>query len=149
MQRHRRLADLPIVGYLLGPWSLLSEIRTALLRHGRRITRLEKLMTAMDQKWNEAGRLVGLARAELASLREQLEAEQLDDAAQADAAVTEARSADAARLDALIGALADVVPVTVPDVPTPAPGEPAVDPESGESSDDVLAPGEDGEVNTV
>jgi hypothetical protein len=137
--RPRRVADLPLVGYLIAPWSLLSDIRTAILRHGARISRLEHWMTTADANWAEAARIVGLVRAEVTSLREQLAAEEVDDQAQVDTAVAEARRVDAERLDELVGVLAQTLPADVPDVPTPAPGEPAVDPDSGQSSDEVIA----------
>jgi hypothetical protein len=48
-QRPFRLADLPGVGYLLAPWSLLSDLRTAIVRHGIRISRLEHWMATTDE----------------------------------------------------------------------------------------------------
>lgn len=141
------LADVPILARLLRPWLMPSDLDAVALRHENRLNRLEKQMTAMDSSIENAARIVGLARAEFASLREQLAAEQLDDQAQVDTAVAAARAADAERLDNLLGSLAEVLPAEVPEVPTPPAGEPAVDPVSGESSDDVIAPGESGEIN--
>lgn len=133
--RARRVADLPVIGYVLAPWSLLSEVRAALLRHGVRLTALEKKMASMNDALAEAARVVGLVKAEVASLRDQLVAEQSDD----DAEVAAAREADAARLSELVGVLAEALPAAVPDVPAPGPGQPATDPETGQTSDEVIA----------
>lgn len=139
-----RVVDLPVVGYVLAPWALLSDIRAALLRHGERIKNLETRMTAFDDALQQAARIVGLVQAEVTSLRQQLAAEETDDQAQVDAAVADARQRDADRLNDLVGQLATVLPADVPDVPVPDPGQPAVDPATGQSSDDVIATPEDG-----
>lgn len=119
----RRLVDLP----------------AAARRSEDRLTLLEDRMTAFDDKLVQAAALVGRIRAEFQSLRDQLTAEQADDQAQVDTAVTDARRADADRLAALVDNLAEVLPAAVPTVPTPGPGEPATDPATGETSDEVLA----------
>lgn len=146
-QARAALADL--VAPVFGRWPDLSNIPVLVRQHSRRLNSLEDRMTstenAVDDQIARGRQIVGLLRAEFASLRGQvtdltgrLDAEETDDQAQADAAVTQARQADAARVAALIDELATVLPGDVPQVPTPAPGDPATDPGSGTSSDDVL-----------
>lgn len=111
--------------------------------------RLENRMTSMEQneqaRWEEAARVAGLIVAEVRSLRPQLEAAIADKQAAVDAGVASALGEEAqrdiARLDELTALLSGALPVPVPEVPTPDPGEPAVDPDSGQSSDDVVSEG--------
>lgn len=123
----RRLVDLP----------------AAARRSEDRLTLLEDRMTAFDDKLVQAAALVGRIRAEFQSLRDQLAAEQAaeqaDDQAQVDTAVAAARDADAARVGGLVDALAELLPADVPELPVPEPGQPATDPATGETSDEVLA----------
>lgn len=145
--RRRRLADLPVIGYLVAPWSLLSDLRAAVLRLGSRMTALEARMTAsFDEQEARGQQLVALIKAEFTSLRQQLAEEEADDQTQVDTAVTAARAADADRLGRLIDTLAEVLPGQTPEVPVPDPGEPATLPDTGETSDDVVdAPATGGE----
>jgi len=86
------------------------------------LLRLESRMTnAENAAYARAAEVVGLIRAEFASLRLQIQ-----DAATAGAAALESDAqADADRITALVDELASVLPADVPDVPTPAPGDPA------------------------
>lgn len=110
-------------------------------------TRLGMRMTSIEQteqdRWDEAGRVAGLVLAEVASIRDQLTAALRDQSEVVDAAVAASRQEEAQRdierLDSLTARLREALPVEVPEVPTPDPGEPAVDPASGQSSDDVVA----------
>lgn len=140
--RKRRLVDVPYIGhaldYALSPWSLLSDLRARLMAHGLRIRRIEEKLMDYDEQITRGGQILALVKAEFASLREQLAAEEADDQAQVSTAVASARAADAERLGGLIDSLAEVLPVVVPDVEVPAAGEPAVIPETGETSDDVI-----------
>jgi hypothetical protein len=106
-----------------------------------RIRRLEHTtMTTAQDSIDRAVAAAALIKAEFASLREQLAAEERDDQAQVDAAVAAARNADMDRIDALTATLTELLPGEPPAVDTPAPGEPATLPD-GESSDDVVAAG--------
>lgn len=93
---------------------------------GERMTNAQQ---AESEKWAELGRVAGLIVAEVASLKDQVQ--RIGD--------TEAQ-ADVERIDALLSTLNSGLPaeVVVPDVPVPAPGDPAVDPASGASSDQVV-----------
>lgn len=134
-------ATLPtaVIRHLLAPWRTGPSTRAAVRRLATRLTRLETRMSAFDDRLAEAAALVGRIRAEVQSLRDQLTAEQTDDQAQVDAAVAEARQADADRVGSLVDLLAEILPADVPDVPVPEPGQPATDPTTGETSDEVLA----------
>lgn len=130
------LADL--LARVLAPWQDLANTPVLVRQHSRRLNDLEERMTSTEDAWGRAATIIGLVRAEVASLRDQLATEDADDQAQVDTAVTAARQSDADRLAQLVDALAEVLPADVPDVPTPGPGEPATDPGTGESSDDVV-----------
>lgn len=91
------------------------------------ITRIgERMTTAENEAYVRAAQLVGLIKAEFASLRQQL--------ADKDAALNADAQADADRLNGLLDELATVVPADVPDVPVPDPGQPAELPD--DSADD-------------
>lgn len=144
--RRRRLADWPVIGYVVAPWSLLSDLRAAQLRLRNRVNALEARMTAsMDEQEARGQQLVALIKAEFESLRSQLAAEEADDQTQVDAAVTDARSKDAERVGRLLDTLAQVLPGTPQEVPVPDPGEPATLPDDGDpadgptTSEDVIA----------
>lgn len=137
-----------VVDAVLAPWRNLSGLRFLVRQHGRRLLSLEEQMTAFEDQMSRGAQIVGLLRAEFASLRQQVAdlsgqvaAEEADDQAQVAAGVDAARQADADRVGSLIDQLAEVLPAEVPQVPTPEPGEPATDPSTGESSDDVVGGG--------
>lgn len=152
--RRRRLIDVPLIGpwldYALSPWRRQADVDARLLNHDHRLSTIEGDMlimtTSFDEQETRGAQLVALIQAEFASLRQQLADEQADDQAQVDAAVTDARNADAERLGKLLDTLAQVVPGTPPVVETPAPGEPAELPaevtpgdQGPVTSDDVIA----------
>lgn len=96
---------------------------------------LEDRMTSMeDTQYDRARELLALVRAEFASLRAQIDAAVADKDAAIAAGVSSALAEDAQRdterLSGLVDELASVLPGTIPDVPVPAPGEPAVLPET-------------------
>lgn len=100
----------------------LAEHGKTLARHARAINALEtRMTTAENAAYARAAEVVGLIRAEFASLREQVA-----NAATAGAAALEADAqADADRITGLVNELVSVLPATVPDVPVPDPGQPA------------------------
>lgn len=96
---------------------------------------LEDRMTSMeDTQYDRARELLALVRAEFASLRAQIDAAVADKDAAIAAGVSSALAEDAQRdterLSGLVDELASVLPGTIPDVPVPAPGEPAALPET-------------------
>lgn len=110
---------------------------------------MEARVTSVEQneqaRWDEAARIAGLVVAEVASIKSQL-AEAIADkdaavAAGVASALGEEAQRDIDRLDALTARLSEVLPVEVVQVPVPDPGEPAVDPDSGQTSDEVLDSG--------
>lgn len=108
--------------WLVAPWRVTEaedELDISILR---RIEHLENRMTSAENTaYARAAEVVGLIRAEFASLRQQVQ-----NAATAGAAALEADAqVDADRIAGLVDELASVLPATVPDVPVPAPGEPA------------------------
>lgn len=121
----------------------VTAVEQELLMIGDRMTNVEQ---AESERWDEVGNLAGLVLAEVESLRQQVGVLVADQQTAVDSAVAaerqQAAQADLDRLDALGAKLRAALPVTVPEVPTPDPGEPAVDPGTGQSSDDVLADSE-------
>lgn len=105
-----------------------------------RVRRLELIMTTAQDNIDKALAVAALLKAEFASLRAQLEAEQTDDQVQVDAAVAAARQADMDRVEQLTNVLAEMLPGTTPVVDVPPAGEPATLPD-GQTSDDVVAAG--------
>ena len=92
------------------------------------LIRLEDQMTNAEQAaYERLAQITGLIKAEFASLKAQIAAVVADqDAAIAAGVATalgEDSAADAARLEGLIAELETVLPVAVPEVPVPAPGE--------------------------
>lgn len=89
----------------------------------------ERMTTAEDAAYSRLAELAGLIKAEFASLKGQLDTAIADkDAAVAagvSSALGEDSAADATRLQSLIAEFEQVLPVAVPEVPVPAPGEPA------------------------
>lgn len=87
------------------------------------------MTSAEDRAYARAGEVVGLLRAEFASLRSQIDAAVADKDAAVQAGVQSAladdSAADAARVEGLITELEQVIPAEVPDVPEPAPGDAA------------------------
>ena len=108
------------------PWTALSDVQADLARHEIALHEVRTRMTSMENEaYARAAEVVGLIRAEFASLRGQLdEAIAGTDAAVA-SALSEDSARDAERLTGLIDELSSVLPVDVPEVPVPAPGEPA------------------------
>lgn len=99
---------------------------------------LEDRMTSIeDAQYDRAREIVALLRAEFASLRSQIDAAVTDKDAAVAAGVASALAddavADTQRITGLVDELASVLPGDVPEVPVPAPGEPAELPTGGES----------------
>lgn len=117
---------------LLAPWHALPALQTQITYLQLCMIGMETRMTSTENAaYARAAEIVGLVRAEFASLRDEL-----DRALQgADAAVAEALEADATadadRITALVDELAAVLPADVPDVAVPGPGEAAVLPDGG------------------
>lgn len=136
------------------------------------LERMEQRMTNVEQQtWDELGRLVGVIVAEVTSLRDGIAqkdaalqaaqaeladaqsaaAQQVQDALDADSA------ADVERALGLVDQLKTAVPADVPDVPVPAPGEPAEEPPAGGGGDvpaepapgDQPTPNPDGSVDVI
>lgn len=82
--------------------------------------------------------MIGVVKAEFASLKQQLDLAMQDKQQAIEQALGDDAAADAARLEGLLNELSSVVdqapeiPAEVPDVPVPDPGEPAEQPEGGE-----------------
>jgi hypothetical protein len=92
-------------------WSYVMDQTEEITKMGERMT------SAENEAYARAAEVVGLIKAEFASLREQLDSSA--EALSADA------QADADRLNGLMDELASVLPAEVPEVPTPEPGQPA------------------------
>lgn len=115
-----RLAD--YWAWFTGPWrrqNTHDELTVSMLT---RLNHLENRMSSAESAaYARAAEVVGLIKAEFASLRQQVA-----DAATAGAAALEADAqADADRINSLIDELAEVLPADVPEVEVPAPGAPA------------------------
>lgn len=100
------------------------------------LSNLRRDMTSSeDRAYARAAEVVGLLRAEFASLRSQIDAAVADKDAAVQAGVQAAladdSATDAARVEGLITELESVLPREVPQVPIPQPGEAAVLPETG------------------
>jgi len=120
---------------LVEPWTVNYAARDELDLHIlERLNNLEARMTsAENDAYARAAEVVGLIKAEFASLRQQVQ-----DAATAGAAALEQDAqADADRINGLIDELASVLPAEVPDVPVPAPGEAAELPDDSSGGGDV------------
>lgn len=122
--------------FLTSPWRTeiaKDELNLSVLR---RINEVEtRMTTAENAAYARAAEVVGLIRAEFASLRQQV-----SEAATAGAAALEADAqADADRITGLIDELAAELPADVPDVPVPDPGAPAELPESLPADDGPTA----------
>lgn len=95
------------------------------------------MTSAEDQAYARAAEVVGLIKAEFASLKAQVDAAVADKDAAVQAGVASALADDAAadteRLSGLIGELESVLPVAVPQVPVPDPGQPAEVPAESET----------------
>jgi len=97
----------------------------------KKLQELETRMSSAEQdQYDRGAALVGLLKAEFASLHEQLTAALADQGAVVAAALGEDSAADAERIKGLLDELATVLPA-VPDVPVPLPGEPAQVPADG------------------
>lgn len=114
--------------WLTAPWTALSDMQAQLTRLQMKSIELETRMTSAENAaYARAAEVVGLIKAEFASLRQQVA-----DAATAGAAALEQDAqTDADRINGLIDELAEVLPAEVPDVPVPAPGEAAELPADG------------------
>lgn len=116
-----------------------------------KLIEMEERMTSTEQAaYARLGELVGLVKAEFASLRQQVDQAVADkDAAVAAgvaSALGEETAADVERLNGLIAELEAVVPVPVPEVPVPDPGQPAELPtDSGVETPTEPTPGEPSE----
>ncbi len=108
--------------WLTGPWRTQNTQDELTLSVLRRIEHMESRVTnAENAAYARAAEVVGLIRAEFASLRQQVQ-----NAGTAGAAALEADAqADADRITGLIDELAAELPADVPDVPVPDPGAPA------------------------
>lgn len=108
--------------WLVGPWRRQNDHDELTVSMLARLNHLENLMSSAESAaYARAAEVVGLIKAEFASLRQQVA-----DAANAGAAALEADAqADADRINGLIDDLVTVLPVDVPEVEVPAPGAPA------------------------
>lgn len=103
-----------------------TDIESHILAIEENITRLgERVSSAEDAAYARAGELVGLIKAEFASLKGQLDAALADKDAAVAAALNDDSAADAERVSGLISELESVLPAEVPEVPVPDPGQPA------------------------
>lgn len=125
-----------LLHWLTAPWRRPLERDELTVLALQRINRLETRMTnAENAAYARAAEVVGLIKAEFASLRLQV-----SDAATAGAAALEADAqADADRITGLIDELAAELPADVPDVPVPDPGEPAELPTEEEPTEEPPA----------
>jgi hypothetical protein len=106
--------------------------RLQIHRIWQKINELEERMTTTEQEQYDRGaQLVGLLKAEFASLHSQLDQALADSDAKVATALGEDSKADAERIKGLLDELATVLPGTVPDVPVPDPGQPAEVPADG------------------
>ena len=112
--------------WLHAPWTALSDVQADLARHEIALHEVRTRMTSMENEaYARAAEVVGLIRAEFASLRGQLDEALAGTDAAVESALSEDSARDAERLTGLIDELSSVLPADVPDVPVPAPGEPA------------------------
>lgn len=119
--QHGRLNSLIYEHTLLG--ERLNTLEDDQYHLGERMTSME------DAAWARVGELVGLIKAEFASLRDQIDAAVADKDAAVAAGVASAladdATADTARVSGLISELESVLPAPVPAVVVPEPGQPA------------------------
>lgn len=109
--------------WLVGPWRRQNDRDELTISMLRRLNHLENRMSSAESAaYVRAAEVVGLIKAEFASLREQV--------ANSDAALEADAQADADRINVLIDELVTVLPADVPDVEVPAPGAPAELPEA-------------------
>ena len=112
--------------WLHAPWTALSDVQADLARHEFALHETRTRMTNMENEaYARAAEVVGLIKAEFASLRGQLDEALAGTDAAVASALSEDSARDAERLTGLIDELSSVLPADVPDVPVPAPGEPA------------------------
>jgi hypothetical protein len=112
--------------WLHAPWTALSDVQADLARHEFALHEVRTRMTNMENEaYARAAEVVGLIKAEFASLRGQLDEALAGTDAAVESALSEDSARDAERLTGLIDELSSVLPADVPDVPVPAPGEPA------------------------
>jgi hypothetical protein len=112
--------------WLHAPWTALSDVQADLARHEFALHETRTRMTSMENEaYARAAQVVGLIKAEFASLRGQLDEALAGTDAAVESALSEDSARDAERLTGLIDELSSVLPADVPDVPVPAPGEPA------------------------
>jgi hypothetical protein len=112
--------------WLHAPWTALSDVQADLARHEFALHEVRTRMTNMENEaYARAAEVVGLIKAEFASLRGQLDEALVGTDAAVESALSEDSARDAERLTGLIDELSSVLPADVPDVPVPAPGEPA------------------------
>lgn len=117
-----------LIADVLAP--VTSDIYRRITAGEKKLTRLEHRMTTAEQDQYARGiQLVGLLKAEFASLHAQLDAAIEDKdaaiAAGVESALGQDSAADAERIKGLLDELATVLPGDVPDVPVPDPGQPA------------------------
>lgn len=108
-----------------------------------RLHDLETRMTSAESAaFTRAAEVVGLIKAEFASLRQQVA-----EAATAGAAALEADAqTDADRINGLIDELVTVLPADVPEVPVPEPGAPAELPVDPAPSDPEPVPADESDL---
>lgn len=158
--RYDPLAPAPYDNYVLMTRASIKTMIAAAITYDRARSNIPRRVTAVEQdllmigermssveqaesaQWDEVARVAGLVLAELESVRQQVGVLVADQQTAVDSAVASERQtaaqADLDRLTALGELLKSALPVTVPEFPTPAPGEPAVDPGSGQTSDDII-----------
>jgi hypothetical protein len=106
--------------------------RLQIIRIWQKLNELENRMSSAEQEQYDRGaQLVGLLKAEFASLHTQLTAALEDSDAKVATALGADSAADAERIKGLLDELATVLPGEVPDVPVPDPGQPAEVPADG------------------
>lgn len=112
---------------LLSPsWAELARMQAQIRNLQSEIVTLRSAMSSAESAaYERAAEVVGLIRAEFASLRDQL--------ANSDVALEADAQADADRLNGLVDELVSVLPAEVPEVSVPDPGQPAELPAEGES----------------
>lgn len=110
---------------------LLASVVAPWTQHPARLNTLESRMSSAEAAaYARAAEVVGLIKAEFASLRQQVS----DAAAAGAAALENDAQADADRITGLIDELAAELPADVPDVPVPDPGQPAELPADGDQT---------------
>lgn len=118
--------------------------RLQIHRIWQEINEMRRDMEAAEQEQYDRGaQLVGLIKAEFASLHTQLDGALADSDAKVSAAAKADSLADAQRVKELLDELASTLPGQVPDVPVPDPGQPAELPadngDSGSAPDEPAA----------